>query len=124
MARLPSTETRVEGGSNGGAWRDAIAQCAVSTDAGVLLLTPAPQHVEFDRKSGLLPGVQVSVAPDDTGRDDPTLGTLITLSPEEVVIQPRETKGEEKRGGRVSAWVHFPRLGFVVRPGISEKASL
>lgn len=122
VARLPSTETRVEEGSNGGAWRDAIAQCAASTDAGMLLPTPAPQHVEFDRKLGLLPGVQVSVAPDDTGRDDPTLGTLVALSPEEVVIQPRETKGEEKRDGRVSARVHFPRLGFVVRPGISEKA--
>ena len=86
VARLPSTETRVEEGSNDGAWRDAIAQCAASTDAGLLLLTLAPQHVKFDRKLGPPPGVQASVAPDDTGRDDPTLGTLVALSPEEVII--------------------------------------
>jgi hypothetical protein len=42
--------------------------------------------VEFDQKLGLLPGVQVRVAPDDTGWDDPTLGALVALSPEEVVI--------------------------------------
>ena len=46
--------------------------------------------------------MQVSAAPDDTGRDDPTLGTLVALSLEEVVIQLREIKGEEKRDGRVS----------------------
>ena len=86
MARLPSIEIRVEGGSNDGAWRDAIAQCAASTDAGLLLPTLVPQYVKFDRKLGPLPGVQVSVAPDDTGRDDSTLGTLVALSPEEVVI--------------------------------------
>ena len=66
-------------------WRDAIARCAARTDAGLLLPTPAPQHVEFDRKLGL-PGVRVTVAPDDTGRDDSTLGTLVALSPEEVII--------------------------------------
>ena len=80
-----------------------------------------PQHVEFDRKLGLLPGVQVSVAPDDTGRDGPTLGTLVAQSPEEVVIQSWEIEGEEKRDGRVSVRVHFPRLGFVVRLADSEK---
>jgi len=42
MTRLPSTETRVEEGSNDGAWRDAIAQCAARTDAGLLLPTLAP----------------------------------------------------------------------------------
>ena len=47
------------------------------------------------------------MAPDDTGRDDPAPGTLVALSPEEVVIQPREIKGEEKRDGRVSVRVHF-----------------
>ena len=67
-------------------WRDAIARCAARTDAGLLLPTPAPQHVEFDRKLGLLPGVQVTVAPDDTGRGDSTLGTLVALSLEEVII--------------------------------------
>lgn len=86
VARLPSTETRVEEGSNDDAWRNAVAQCAASTDAGLLLPTPAPQHVKFDRKLGPLPGVQGSVAPDDTGRDDPTLGTLVAPSLEEVVI--------------------------------------
>ncbi|OCL06800.1 hypothetical protein AOQ84DRAFT_342781 [Glonium stellatum] len=123
VSKLPSTETRVEEGSNGSTWQNDIAQCAARTDAELLLPTPAPPHVESDRNLGLVPGAQVSVAPDDTGRDDPTFGTLVALSPEEVVIQPRETQGDEKRGWRVNVRIHFPRLGFVVRP-IDSKANL
>ena len=82
MARLPSTEARVEEGPND-ARGGVQLQCAARAGAGLLL--PAPAPLEFDRKL-LLPSVQVRVAPDDTGRDDPTLGTLVALSPEEVVI--------------------------------------
>lgn len=43
----------------------------------------------------------------------PTIGTLVALSPEEVVITPRKLEGEP---AEVDVRIHFPRLGFVVRP--------
>jgi hypothetical protein len=43
----------------------------------------------------------------------PTIGTLVALSPEEVVITPAPLEGKP---ARVDVRVHFPRLGFVVRP--------
>ena len=36
------------------------------------------------------------------------------MSPEEVVIEPRQLEGEE--APEVDVRIHFPRLGFVVRP--------
>ena len=36
----------------------------------LVLPTPAEPHFDLDRKTGLVPGVKVSVAPDDTGRDE------------------------------------------------------
>ncbi|EMD00882.1 hypothetical protein BAUCODRAFT_62147 [Baudoinia panamericana UAMH 10762] len=76
------------------------------------LLLPTPRNTvdELDRKCGLVEGAVVSVAPDDTGRNDPTVGTLVAMSPEEVVIRPLVEKPVE-----VDARMHFPRLGFVVR---------
>lgn len=41
----------------------------------------------------------------------PTLGTLVALSPHEIVIEPLP-----QAKGAVSVRVHFPRLGFVARP--------
>jgi hypothetical protein len=43
-----------------------------------LLPTAAPPHIKLDSENGLLPGVKVSVAPDDTGRAEyvPSLGTF------------------------------------------------
>lgn len=78
----------------------------------LLLPTPRSSHVELDQKTGLVEGAMVSVAPDDTGRSDPTVGTLITMSPEEVVIKPMPLE----RPAEVDVRVHFPRLGFTVRP--------
>ena len=56
----------------------------------------------------------------------PTLGTLLALSPEEVVIKPAELDGEGEgsvlgAGGPVDVRVHFPRLGFVVRPTATRR---
>ncbi|KAK5133548.1 hypothetical protein LTR08_007587 [Meristemomyces frigidus] len=78
----------------------------------LLLPTPRSSHAELDRKCGLIEGAMVSVAPDDTGRADPTVGTLVALSPEEVVMKPKQLE----RKAEVEVRVHFPRLGFVVRP--------
>lgn len=44
--------------------------------------------------------------------DSPTIGALVALSPEEVIITPRRLNGDAS----VDVRVHFPRLGFVVRP--------
>jgi hypothetical protein len=73
-------------------------------------LVPAAvaQHLVLDKQRGLLPGVLVSVAPDDTGRGNPTVGTLVRIGVEEVVIQPIKAAEMEVR-------IHFPRLGFVVK---------
>lgn len=38
-----------------------------------LLPTPNPSHEELDKQIGLVPGTKVSVAPDDTGRDESVL---------------------------------------------------
>lgn len=48
-----------------------------------------------------------------TSIDSPTLGTLVALSPEEVVITPRKL---DDTPAEVDVRIHFPRLGFVVRP--------
>ncbi|SMQ49698.1 unnamed protein product [Zymoseptoria tritici ST99CH_3D7] len=78
----------------------------------MLLPTPRATHDELDAKCGLVEGALVSVAPDDTGRDDPTIGTLVALSPEEVVIKPLPLEHQPT----VETRIHFPRLGFVIRP--------
>jgi len=48
---------------------------------------------------------------DDCG-NSPTFGTLVDLSPEEVVIKPAELETP----ALIDVRVHFPRLGFVVQP--------
>jgi hypothetical protein len=44
--------------------------------------------------------------------DSPTIGWLVDLSPEEVVIKPLELETPTL----VDVRIHFPRLGFVVQP--------
>ncbi|KAJ7720803.1 hypothetical protein B0H16DRAFT_1896741 [Mycena metata] len=64
--------------------------------------------VGFDEREaarlGLKAGSVVSVAPDDTGRDFPTVGTLVGLSREEFVLEVRGSAGLVR--------VHFPRVLF------------
>lgn len=47
----------------------------------------------------------------------PTFGTLVAMSPEEVVIKPQTLDPPAKLDVRI----HFPRLGFVVRPARKPK---
>lgn len=61
--------------------------------------------------------ITVSIAPEDTGTAYPTLGNLVALSTEEAVITPPT----RPRIGRVR--LHFPRLGFVVKPVSSSSSS-
>ena len=84
-----------------------------------LLPTPVPQNCELDKTIGLDIGTEVSIAPDDTGRGDPTVGRLVALSTEEVVVNPRSLP--EAQILAVDIRLHFPRLGFVVRPTSNAK---
>lgn len=61
-----------------------------------------------DNALGLKAGQRVSVTPDDTGRD-PTIGELVALDAQTVVI-----RREAPECGAVH--VHFPRAGFVLVP--------
>ncbi|KAF9651127.1 hypothetical protein BDM02DRAFT_3163906 [Thelephora ganbajun] len=69
-------------------------------------------HAGFDAgeagRLGLVSGQTVAVTPTDTGKNHPTVGTLIGLNREEVVIQVKGTCG-------TLLHVHFPRLGFAIR---------
>lgn len=91
-----------------GRWKVALSECEFLKVEEVLVPTASEPNWELDGQRGLRRGVRVSVAPDDTGRDCPTLGVLVALGVEEVVIRPIE-KGE------VDVRIHFPRLGFVVK---------
>jgi hypothetical protein len=104
---LPDLETVVDGAKDAG-WKDAIKATGLVEGERLLVSTPVDQHPVLDAQRGLVPGVSVSVAPDDTGRDDPTVGKLVRIGVEEVVIKPSE-KGE------LDVNIHFPRLGFVVK---------
>lgn len=50
--------------------------------------------------------------------NSPTIGALLALTTEEIVIAPREL--DDVRNP-IDVRVHFPRLGFVVRPVQREK---
>lgn len=67
FAGLPSTETRV---SNTEAPLQHLKDYRPDKWSSLLMPTPARPHFDLDRKNGLVPGVKVSVAPDDTGRDE------------------------------------------------------
>ncbi|KIJ56597.1 hypothetical protein M422DRAFT_22753 [Sphaerobolus stellatus SS14] len=54
----------------------------------------------------------VTVTPEDYGRSHPTKGKLVSLTREEMVIEVAGTMG--------TVLVHFPRLGYTVKP-ISSK---
>ena len=80
-----------------------------------LLPTPAAPHRELDKRNQLVEGADVIIAPDDTGRDSPTRGTLLAITPEEVVIKPQEvSEGARATVGEVR--IHFPRAKYVIRP--------
>lgn len=116
ISGLPGVETRLEKGDEAAAMK-AIEGLKGYPKLGAecMIRTPAGQHVELDARSGLVvgPRMKVSIAPDDTGRDDPTIGTLVGLSPEEVVIEPVKLAGND---AVVDVAVHFPRIGFVLKP--------
>jgi hypothetical protein len=112
--RLPLYETRVDRGDEAGLKKvtDAVAAAKYADPEEISVLpTPAPPHMELDARNGLVPGARVSVAPTDTGRGDPSLGTLLAITPEEIVIAPEAIDGR-----KVDLRLHFPRIEFRVKP--------
>ncbi len=67
FADLPSTETKV---TNPDAALRQLQDYQPETAKSLLTPTSAKPHYKVDKKLGLLPGIKVSVAPDDTGRDE------------------------------------------------------
>lgn len=106
VASLPDPETVVPPGDF--AWKSRLRHAPLWEDDELLVPAAALPNGELDEAQGLRKGVKVSVAPDDTGRGNPTVGWLVGVGVEEVVVKPEET-------GEMVVRVHFPRLGFVVR---------
>ncbi|KAH7371658.1 hypothetical protein BKA66DRAFT_181058 [Pyrenochaeta sp. MPI-SDFR-AT-0127] len=106
IGSLPNLETTVS--ESDIRWKDILRQQPFLSDEKVLVPAAVEQHPSLDIQRGLEPGVSVSITPDDIGRANPTLGTLVKLGVEEVVITPNESAELDIR-------IHFPRLGFIVK---------
>jgi hypothetical protein len=106
IATLPDRESVVS--STNTRWKQELRDTRLLPDDELLVPTAAKPHSPLDTQRGLVPGALVSITPDDTGRDNPTLGTLVKIGVEEVVITPEEQ-------GEIEVRIHFPRLGFVVK---------
>ncbi|KAF2708710.1 hypothetical protein K504DRAFT_381221 [Pleomassaria siparia CBS 279.74] len=106
IASLPDLETTVPESDT--SWISALQKSEPLPDHLLLVPAAVEGNSKLDTQRGLVPGVAVSVAPDDTGRDDPTLGTLVKIGVEEVVIKT-------KNKGEVDVRIHLPRLGFTVK---------
>ena len=107
LAGLPDLSTTVDGEADT-RWKQSLKDTPLWEEKEILTPTVAETHAVLDEKLGLVPGASVSIAPDDTGRGNPTTGTLVAAGVEEVAITPFQ-KGE------LDVRIHFPRLGFVVK---------
>ena len=106
IAALPDTETTIDKSDK--TWIDVLRNTPLLAEDRMLVPSAAQQHPTLDLQHGLKPGVLVSIVPDDTGRGNPTLGTLVRIGVEEVVITPSEE-------AELAVQIHFPRLGFLIR---------
>lgn len=115
LNELPLKEQRVDRHEDAGVQQilNTISS-KILQDVIPLIPTPASSLEHLDRQNGLSLGSEVSIAPDDTGRGSPTLGKLLAITAEEVVISPQDIDGKAPWVGEIR--VHFPRLGFVIRP--------
>lgn len=106
MGSLPNLEVTIPTREMN--WKEELRQTPLLDHSILLVPTVSSQHSSLDEQRGLMPGVSVSIAPDDTGRDNPTFGTLVKAGVEEVVIVPHDE-------AEIDARIHFPRLGFVIK---------
>ncbi|KAK7550245.1 hypothetical protein IWX92DRAFT_375066 [Phyllosticta citricarpa] len=111
---LPNLEKRSEDSNE--------ALCAIKKSELVNINDSEVQQIapklDIFSSIGLKRGAEVVVSPNDTGRADPTYGTLIDISAEQVVIQPGRVDG---RPPDIQVRLHFPRVGFVIRPSNTSK---
>lgn len=115
LESLPNTETRVER-EDSSAVEEVMSRLSTweRLDEVPLLRTINSSLEALEVSTGLRSGTRVSVAPTDTGRGNPTVGKLLALSPEEVVIDPEVEGGSKAHVSGVR--LHFPRIEFVVSP--------
>ncbi|KAF2020462.1 hypothetical protein BU24DRAFT_416152 [Aaosphaeria arxii CBS 175.79] len=107
LESLPDLETTVDGEASG-EWKEALRKAKTVAEEDLLVPTEVDEVLDVDVQRGLESGAAVSIAPDDTGRDDPTVGTLVKIGVQEIVIKPVAEAELDVR-------IHFPRLGFVVK---------
>ncbi|KAJ6484989.1 hypothetical protein C8R47DRAFT_1130413 [Mycena vitilis] len=113
LARLTSYLDRIK------QQRPAVPKISGKDAAAHIVAAPFEPYnvVGFDTREGerlgLKAGDEVSVAPDDTGRNFGTVGKLVALNREEFVL---ETKGS---AGLVRC--HFPRIMFTARLASQSK---
>ncbi|KAK5091665.1 hypothetical protein LTS08_008697 [Lithohypha guttulata] len=125
---LPDHETRIEQKDEQGL-EELLSKLEESerSDEVPLLPTPNQQLQHLEEQNGLRIGAKASVRPADTGQWDPTVGTLVGISPEEVVIEPDKpgVVGKEGTKARIEGIrLHFPRIEFVVRPAKQSASKL
>ena len=84
---------------------EALAIAAAATSAPLLL----SERLEGDPALG----ETVAVTPLDYGRDNPSIGTLVSIDAHRLALQHTT-----ERAGPVI--VHFPRFGYSVRPVVRE----
>ncbi|KAH8719159.1 hypothetical protein GQ44DRAFT_623977 [Phaeosphaeriaceae sp. PMI808] len=106
MATLPDQETVLANDDT--RWIASLRDTATMGEDSLLVPTVVEQHASLDAQRDLVKGASVSIVPDDTGRDNVTVGTLVKIGVEEVVISPNEKTEVDIR-------LHFPRLGFVIK---------
>jgi glutathione S-transferase len=95
------------------AWMDRVAAIGhgspremSAAEALAVAGARTPAQPGNDPAAGLGPGAEVSVTPDDAGRD-PATGRLVAVTAHEVILHR-----QDERLGDVN--VHFPRAGFDV----------
>jgi glutathione S-transferase len=103
LASLRGWYDRVEAIGHGRAMEMSAAE---AIDLARRSQPQAPAIAHDADPSGLKPGVEVVVTPDDTGRD-PVRGALVAADAEELVI-----RSTHPRVGEIN--IHFPRAGFDV----------
>jgi hypothetical protein len=98
---------------------------SVSGEEAQNIITNAPFHEQEGQVDGsdglvtfhsLAKGKKVALWPTDTGANHKDVGRLVSLTANEVVIEP------EAEGGQVR--LHAPRHGFRLRPAVEPAANL
>ena len=101
MASLPSVETN--GDADWQAILKSLQEAPELEKKSWLINTPRPVQTTVNKEAGLKEGSNIAVAPDDTGRNDATVGTLIASSPEELLCYQALTTGQHD-GMKRSCW--------------------